>query len=79
MMARLVFLGRLADVAGGAERAVMPGDLARVLADLPVGLAMALAGPGVRMAHNGALVADPAGLALAPGDELAFLPPVSGG
>jgi molybdopterin converting factor small subunit len=33
----------------------------------------------VRLALNGVLVADGAGLVLAAGDELAFLPPVSGG
>jgi len=77
--AKLVFLGRLADVVGAAERLVAAGPVADALAAMPVGLAMALAGPRVRIALNGALVADVAGLVLAPGDELAFLPPVSGG
>jgi molybdopterin synthase sulfur carrier subunit len=78
-MAKLVFMGRLADLAGCAEREVMAGPLAALIADLPVGLAAALMGPKVRLALNGALVADPAGLVLDDGDELAFLPPVSGG
>ena len=77
-MARLVFLGRLADVAGGAEREVAPGALADVLAALPPALAGALADPRLKCALNGALVGRE-GLVLAPGDELAFLPPVSGG
>ncbi|WDF72232.1 MoaD/ThiS family protein [Novosphingobium sp. KACC 22771] len=78
MMARLVFLGRLADLAGGAEREVAPGPLAEVVAQLGAELAQALAGPRIRLALNGALVAGE-GLVLKAGDELAFLPPVSGG
>lgn len=78
MMARLVFLGRLADLAGGAEREVAPAPLAGVIADMEPELAQALAGPRVRLALNGALVAGD-GLVLKAGDELAFLPPVSGG
>jgi molybdopterin synthase sulfur carrier subunit len=79
LQARLVFMGRLADVAGGPEMLVEAGALADILARLPVGLASALMGPKVRLALNGALLADPAGVALRGGDELAFLPPVSGG
>jgi molybdopterin synthase sulfur carrier subunit len=79
MMARLVFLGRLADVAGAGELAVEPGALAQIVAGLPVALASALMGDRVRMALNGAVLGDAAGLVLAAGDELAFLPPVSGG
>ncbi|WP_183626810.1 MoaD/ThiS family protein [Novosphingobium sediminicola] len=78
MMARLVFLGRLADLAGGAEREVAPGPLAAILAGLEVDLVQALTGARVRLALNGALVARD-GLVLVAGDELAFLPPVSGG
>lgn len=78
MMARLVFLGRLADLAGGAERAVAPGPLATILAALEGDLVQALTGARVRLALNGALVARD-GLVLGAGDELAFLPPVSGG
>jgi len=68
--ARLVFLGRLAEVS--APMVVAPGPLADVA--LPEGVL----GPRVRLALNGVLVAAQ-GLVLAPGDELAFLPPVSGG
>lgn len=78
-MARLVFLGRLADLAGGAERAVAPGPLETTLATLPVELAVALLDERVRIALNGELLAEPGGIVLAEGDELAFLPPVSGG
>lgn len=79
MTARLVFLGRLEDVAGGAERDVNPGPLEAVLASLAPDLAVALLGERVRMALNGVLIAERGGIVLRAGDELAFLPPVSGG
>jgi sulfur-carrier protein len=79
MAVKLVFLGRLADMAGGAERAVAAGPLDAILAGLEPGLAAAVQGPRIRLARNGALLADSAALVLADGDELAFLPPVSGG
>lgn len=78
-MTRLVFLGRLEDVAGGAERQVPGGPLADVLAALEPELAEAVGAERIRLALNGALVADRAALVLGEGDELAFLPPVSGG
>lgn len=79
-MARLVFLGRLEDVAGADEITLplaAPTPLDAVVAQLPAALARALGDPRIRVAVNGALVAGPA--LIAPGDELAFLPPVSGG
>ncbi|MFM5916348.1 MAG: MoaD/ThiS family protein [Novosphingobium sp.] len=79
MTARLVFLGRLEDLAGGAVREVSPGPLEAVLGILPPDLAIALLGERVRMALNGVLIADRGGIVLGEGDELAFLPPVSGG
>ena len=78
-MAKLVFLGKLADLAGAAEREVVPGPLADVLAALPVPLAVALLDERVRVALNGELMAHPEAIELLEGDELAFLPPVSGG
>lgn len=78
-MARLVFLGRLEDIAGAPEREVPGGPLADVLAGLDPALAVALRGDRVRLALNGTLVADRAAVTLGEGDELAFLPPVSGG
>lgn len=78
-MARLVFLGKLADVAGASEREVGPGPLAAVLEGLPRELAVALLDERVRIALNGELAGNPAGVVLAENDELAFLPPVSGG
>lgn len=79
MSARLVFLGRLEDLAGSGEREVTEGPLEAVLAALEPDLAVALLGERVRIALNGALLADRGGIVLGEGDELAFLPPVSGG
>ncbi len=79
MTARLVFLGRLVDFAGGDERPVAPGPLEQVLGTLEPDLAIALLGERVRMALNGVLIAERGGIVLGEGDELAFLPPVSGG
>ena len=78
-MAKLVFLGRLEDLAGSAELEVAPGPLEAVLARLPVELAVALLGDRVRIARNGELIAERGGIVLEEGDEIAFLPPVSGG
>lgn len=79
MPTRLVFLGRLADAAGTGELAVEPGPLDAVLGALVPELALALLDERVRMALNGELIAAQGGIVLADGDELAFLPPVSGG
>jgi molybdopterin synthase sulfur carrier subunit len=76
----LVFLGRLEDVAGGAQREVpLAATLDAVLSQLEPALADALRAERIRVAVNGALVADRAAVSLADGDEVAFLPPVSGG
>lgn len=77
-MAKLVFLGRLADVAGCGELDVAPGPLEAVLAALDPQLALALLDERVRIALNGDLIGE-RGVVLGAGDELAFLPPVSGG
>lgn len=78
-MVRLVFLGRLADVAGAAEQEVAPGQLEAILANLPAALAIALLDEKVRIARNGELLVNPGSVSVAAGDEIAFLPPVSGG
>ena len=78
-MARLVFLGRLEDIAGASERTVPGGALVEVLAALEADLVAALTADRIRLAINGTLVSDRAGLVIGEGDELAFLPPVSGG
>lgn len=78
MALTLVFLGRLEDLAGAGTREVpLVPSLAAVISGLESDLAEALRGPRVRYAVNGTLVqGDPL---LADGDEIAFLPPVSGG
>ena len=81
MALTLLFLGRLADVAGAPEREceVDAGEtLAALLAGLEPDLAAALTSPQVRVAVNG-LILDRFEIPLRDGDEIAFLPPVSGG
>lgn len=75
-------LGRLRDVAGWRERTLDPvpltlSALRELLAREDPALGEALAGKGVQAAVNKALVR--ADAAIAPGDEIAFLPPMSGG
>lgn len=72
-------MGRLEDVAGTGEMSVAPGPVEQVLAALDPALAVQLLGEKVRMALNGQLLTDMGGVMLGQGDELAFLPPVSGG
>jgi molybdopterin synthase sulfur carrier subunit len=71
----LVFLGRLADLAGASERSIEPAPLEAVLTSLDPLFSAAT----VKLALNGTLLASREGVAIADGDELAFLPPVSGG
>ncbi|MEZ5742943.1 MAG: MoaD/ThiS family protein [Sphingomonadaceae bacterium] len=79
-MLRLMFLGRLEDLAGGAEKQVPAApSIAEVIAALDPDLASALRQDRVRLAINGALVTDRSAHSLHDGDEIAFLPPVSGG
>ena len=79
MPVKLVFLGRLEDIAGASELECSVDQVDDILAALEPELAEALSGPRIRLALNGTLVNNRAGLVLVEGDELAFLPPVSGG
>jgi molybdopterin synthase sulfur carrier subunit len=81
-MARVVLLGRLRDIAGWRERALEPAPetlsaLRRLLSQEDAALGEALAGTGVQAAVNKTLTRGD--VALQPGDEIAFLPPMSGG
>lgn len=80
MAVKIVFLGKLADLAGAPERDVAgPLDWARLLDALPQTLAETISGDKVRLAVNGTVLADKQALAANDGDEVALLPPVSGG
>lgn len=84
-MARALFFGRLRDAAGCGERTIA---LDRVV-DFPTFRKMSAEGddqleellsvPSVRIAVNAALVPTAATCSISPGDEVAFMPPFSGG
>ena len=78
-MARVLLFGRLADVAGWRERTVEGASLADLRAALSADpdLAEALAGKGVQVAVDRAIVRGEAALTAA--SEVAFMPPMSGG
>lgn len=79
-MARVLLFGRFADAAGWRERdlpARRLSDLTRALTEADAILAEAMARPGLQVAVNQAIVrGDPD---LAPSDEVAYLPAMSGG
>jgi molybdopterin synthase sulfur carrier subunit len=77
---RLVFLGKLADLAGAPEREVQaPLDWKALVAALAGDLGDALAGEKIKVAVNGTVLANKTVLSAKDGDEVALLPPVSGG
>lgn len=82
-MAQLLFFGHLGDLAGGIEREMLLSqphaitDVIGLLEPTDQLLASALVEPRVRYAINGAIVDGDA--LVEDEDELAFLPPVSGG
>lgn len=79
-MITVVLLGKLADLAGAPTLTLAgPLDWAGLRAALPSALAEAIVDPRNRVALNGALMADKATLQAGAGDEIALLPPVSGG
>jgi len=80
MAVKLVFLGKLADLANAPEREVAgPLDWAGLLAALPGPLGEAARGERVKLALNGRVLPDKTSLSATDGDEIALLPPVSGG
>ncbi|MXP41478.1 MoaD/ThiS family protein [Altererythrobacter soli] len=80
MPVKLVFLGKLADLAGAPEREVeAPLDWQALVGTLGAELGDALAGEKVKVAVNGAVLSDKTALSAKDGDEVALLPPVSGG
>lgn len=80
MSVRLVFLGKLADLAGAPEREVpAPLDWGALVEALEGELGGAIEDGKVKLALNGAVLADKTALFAGDGDEVALLPPVSGG
>jgi len=84
---RVIYLGKLADIAGrsGTRLDVHAGPidwsyLIDILENKVVpGLGEAVSDDRVMVALNGTLLADKTALVAQEGDEIAFLPPVSGG
>jgi molybdopterin synthase sulfur carrier subunit len=80
-VARVLLFGRLSDVAGWREREIAEprsiGALRTLLASEDAALGEALAGPGVLVALDQALVRGDADIS--PGAEVAFMSPMSGG
>ena len=80
MSVRIVFLGPLRDLAGEAEREVSaPLDWAGLLDAVGRTLAEQLRDERVHIACAGRVLADKTALQAEDGDEVALLPPVSGG
>ena len=80
MAVRLVFLGKLADLAGAPEREVAaPLDWPGLVEALQGDLGEWIAGDKLKLALNGTVLADKTTLQAKDGDEVALLPPVSGG
>jgi molybdopterin synthase sulfur carrier subunit len=80
--ARVLLFGRLCDVAGWRERLINPAPatlaaLRAMLGAADPDLAEALSAKGVQAAVDKAVVRGD--VALSPGVEVAFLPPMSGG
>jgi molybdopterin synthase sulfur carrier subunit len=80
MAVKLVFLGKLADLAGAPEREVeAPLDWGSLIEELEGPLADAVTGEKVKLAVNGSVLPEKTALFAEDGDEVALLPPVSGG
>jgi molybdopterin synthase sulfur carrier subunit len=80
MTVKLVFLGKLADLVGAPEMDVAgPLDWQGLIATLPSPLAEMARSEKVKLAVGGTVLADKTALAARDGDEVALLPPVSGG
>lgn len=82
-MTRILFFGRLADLAGSAEIAhsgrIRLSDLITHLEQNHMELVTALLDPSVRVARNLDLIPVGADPMIEENDEIAFMPPLSGG
>lgn len=80
MSVRIVFLGPLSELAGGGEREVVgPLDWNGLLDTVGETVAKQLRDQRVHVACAGKVLADKTALDARDGDEVALLPPVSGG
>ncbi|MBX9896994.1 MAG: MoaD/ThiS family protein [Qipengyuania sp.] len=80
MSVRILFLGPLRDLAAGPEREVAgPLDWAGLLEAVGEPIADRLRDDRVHVACAGRVLADKTALSAKDGDEVALLPPVSGG
>jgi len=80
MAVRIVFLGKLADLANAPELVLEgPLDWSGLVDRLHGALGEAVAGERVKLALNGEVLPDKTALDARNGDEVALLPPVSGG
>ena len=84
MSGKVLLFGRLKDAFGAASMLVAEGiataaALRAALAEANPGLAAMLRSKSIRIAVNQALVADEAATPISPEDEIALLPPLSGG
>lgn len=80
MSVKILFLGPLRDIAGEQEREVdAPLDWAGLLAAVGPAVAEQLEQERVNVACKGRVLADKRALHAEDGDEVALLPPVSGG
>ena len=80
MSVTILFLGPLRDLAGAQEREVAgPLDWAELLEQVGPEIAAQLEEDRVNIACKGKVLADKRALLAEDGDEVALLPPVSGG
>lgn len=80
MAVTVVFIGKLADLAGEDEREVAaPLTWAGLAGSLGSEIAAAISDDRTKIAVNGEVLADKTTLSASDGDEVALLPPVSGG
>ena len=80
MAVRVLFLGPLGDMAGNATAEYpAPLDWEDLLAAVPASVADQLREPRVHVACAGKVLTDKTSLDARDGDEVALLPPVSGG
>lgn len=80
MSVTILFLGPLRDLAGEQEREVAgPLDWTGLLAHVGLDIAVQLEDDLVNIACKGRVLADKRALRAEDGDEVALLPPVSGG